>query len=165
MRHRVGRWLRVLLLVAGVLLIAWLPISFFVTGFIRVNARTVYAGNGCLSITYGFSREREAEHFPLLTRDGAATRASPPASSSALDPTPPPVLHDFDSGIHLNERIYFSSAVRSDVLWPSLNRIKGYQLVLPLWILAAICLAWPTTAFVARRRKRQRGFLVELEGG
>ena len=89
MRHCVGRWLRILLLAAGVLLLAWLPISFFVTGFIRINHRTVYAGNGYLSITNRFSREIEQEHFPPLTRDGAATRPSPPASSPAPDPIPP----------------------------------------------------------------------------
>ena len=160
MRHGVGLWLRVLLLVAGVLLLAWLPISFFLTGFIRVNYRTVYAGNGYLSITYGFSREREQEQFPLLTRDGAATRASPLASSPEPETVPPPFFCDFDSGIHLNERSDFSSIVRSDVLRPSFNRMKGYQLFLPLWIPAAICLAWPTTVFIARRHRRKRGFLI-----
>ena len=164
MRHRVGRWLRVVLFVAGVLLLAWLPISFFVTAFIRVDCRTVYAGNGYFSYTYGLSREREAEQFPPLRRHGVATRPSPLAESAAPDPSPRPLLYDFDSGIHLNERIYSSSIVRSDVLWLRFNRIKGCQLFLPLWILAVVCLAWPTTAFVARRRSRKQGFLIELGG-
>ncbi len=35
---------------------------------------------------------------------------------------------------------------------------------IPLWLLAAVCLAWPITSFiVARRRRRGRGFEVRTE--
>ena len=41
------------------------------------------------------------------------------------------------------------------------SRTYGY-LVLPNWLLAAVCLAWPVTSFlIARRRRRGRGFAVE----
>src|SRR5687768_15383636 len=34
----------------------------------------------------------------------------------------------------------------------------------PLWLLAAVCLAWPVTSYLVRRRRRGRGFEVEAAG-
>jgi hypothetical protein len=34
---------------------------------------------------------------------------------------------------------------------------------LPLWLLAAVCLAWPVTSLLVRRRRRGRGFEVEAK--
>ena len=34
----------------------------------------------------------------------------------------------------------------------------------PLWLLAAVCLAWPTTSFLLARRRQGRGFEVAVEG-
>ena len=36
-----------------------------------------------------------------------------------------------------------------------------FVLWIPLWLLAAVCLAWPVTSFLVRRRRRGRGFEVE----
>ena len=33
---------------------------------------------------------------------------------------------------------------------------------LPLWLLAFLCLAWPVTSFLLARRRRGRGFPVEI---
>jgi hypothetical protein len=42
----------------------------------------------------------------------------------------------------------------------------SYVVRLPLWLLCAICLAWPVTSFViARRRRKGRGFEVEARPG
>ena len=35
----------------------------------------------------------------------------------------------------------------------------------PLWLLAAVCLAWPVTSLLVRRRRRGRGFEVEAKDG
>jgi hypothetical protein len=54
-----------------------------------------------------------------------------------------------------------------DMVWPSFQRWEvtgSYQLNIPLWLLAFLCLAWPVTSFVvARRRRRTRGFEVEAK--
>ena len=34
----------------------------------------------------------------------------------------------------------------------------------PLWVPAAICLAWPVTSFIIHRRRHKRGFPVEPKG-
>lgn len=39
--------------------------------------------------------------------------------------------------------------------------IKMRMMSLPLWLLAAICLAWPITSYFLRRRREGRGFEVE----
>ena len=36
--------------------------------------------------------------------------------------------------------------------------------VIPLWLLAAVCLAWPVTSLLVQRRRRGRGFEVEAKG-
>jgi hypothetical protein len=36
---------------------------------------------------------------------------------------------------------------------------------IPLWLLSAICLAWPVTSFILARRKPKRGFPVEPKAG
>jgi hypothetical protein len=35
-------------------------------------------------------------------------------------------------------------------------------LSIPLWLLAFLCLAWPVTSFLLARRRRGRGFEVEM---
>ena len=34
-------------------------------------------------------------------------------------------------------------------------------LTIPLWLLAAVCLAWPVTSLILHRRRQKRGFPVE----
>ena len=43
---------------------------------------------------------------------------------------------------------------------------RGGFVVVPLWLVAFLCLAWPVTSFIlARRRRKGRGFEVEARAG
>ena len=61
--------------------------------------------------------------------------------------------------------------MQGNALLPDLvnERFEGFHvvvLVIPLWLLAFICLAWPVTSFIVRRRRRKaRGFEVEAKTG
>ena len=51
--------------------------------------------------------------------------------------------------------------------WPAVQTWRAphqsaYFFTVPLWLLAAVCLAWPVTSFVVRRRRRGRGFDVGM---
>ena len=62
------------------------------------------------------------------------------------------------------ERQYYTS-VFMDHLWPVVQSWQDIHYVqIPLWLLAAICLAWPVTSYVVQRRRRGRGFAVETGG-
>jgi hypothetical protein len=55
---------------------------------------------------------------------------------------------------------------RSMLLPKYANDYGSHFLLIPLWLLAFICLAWPVTSFiVARRRRKGRGFEVEARPG
>ena len=61
-----------------------------------------------------------------------------------------------------------SSTRRSWLMWPDTFHVPRSGLpssdfyLIPLWLLAAICLAWPVTSLLlARRRRKGRGFAVE----
>jgi hypothetical protein len=42
------------------------------------------------------------------------------------------------------------------------DRTDGEAYVfIPLWLLAAVCLAWPVSSFILHRRRQKRGFPVE----
>jgi hypothetical protein len=41
---------------------------------------------------------------------------------------------------------------------------KSMVFSVPFWLLAAVCLPWPVTSFLVRRRRRGRGFEVEARG-
>jgi hypothetical protein len=38
------------------------------------------------------------------------------------------------------------------------------ELELPLWLLAAVCLAWPVASFISHLRRQKRGFPLEPKG-
>ncbi len=53
------------------------------------------------------------------------------------------------------------------ILFPSVwyhPSIPLLNIRIPLWLLAALCLAWPVTSFIVGRRRRRRGFAVEAVG-
>jgi hypothetical protein len=47
-------------------------------------------------------------------------------------------------------------------VWDDETRMVRAEL--PLWLLAAICLAWPVTSFILARRRHKRGFPIEPKG-
>jgi hypothetical protein len=55
----------------------------------------------------------------------------------------------------------FRYGVRPYSVWYFDPQFRVTEVSLPLWLLAAICLAWPVTSFILARRKRKRGFPVE----
>ena len=75
----------------------------------------------------------------------------------------------FEIGVYRPDEAVEELGLRGLVLPEvSLDDIAGIftmtTVELPLWLLAAICLAWPVTSFLVRRR-RGRGFEVEAKGG
>ena len=68
----------------------------------------------------------------------------------------------WDDQVSLN--VYRPYQVQLATFWaPSAVNVRnGWHVVIPLWLLAVLCLAWPVTSFViARRRRGTRGFDVE----
>ena len=65
-------------------------------------------------------------------------------------------------------RIPAPDALPGNALWPHVQRVSASyytttSVAFPLWLLAAVCLAWPVTSFLVRRRRRGRGFEVEAK--
>jgi len=171
MLHRIAQSLRVLLLAAGVLLLAWLPISFFVEIRCYVWSRSpsgagrAVARDGYLSVLLApkISREVQTRQFPLL--EPRADDMQPPQKERA--PTPPTSSgssfnFDFDIDFDINRIDDFRNIRPVYKLLPSFQRgIDQLDATLPLWLPAVACLAWPATSFVVRRRKRKRGFSID----
>jgi hypothetical protein len=61
-------------------------------------------------------------------------------------------------------------SIVADAAFPRISRgdhdtFSYVSVSVPLWLLATICLAWPVTSLLVRRRRRGRGFEVEAKGG
>ena len=69
-------------------------------------------------------------------------------------------LHGFEMRPN-TERAYPSKTPWPTVEYSSRPWYRRLKVGIPLWLLAAICLAWPVTSFIVARRKRRRGFPVE----
>ena len=129
MLRRVARVLRYLLLIAGSIVLVWIPVSYIVysecelssehrSGWIRVHNATLM--------------------IEILRRPYA-----------------------WDDQVSLN--VYRPYQVQLATFWaPSAVNLRyGWHVVIPLWLLAFLCLAWPVTSFLLARRRRGRGFPVE----
>ena len=141
MLRRAHSELRVLLLVVAIALLLWLSLSYFFAAWLTARWPPV-------EVTIASS---DGVFFLMLDN------TLPPHAS-------PGMSLDFRPG----HTLIWDSVSR---VVPSVHQIAvGTQSVnyvfVPLWLLAAICLAWPTTSFiVARRRRRGRGFEVEATAG
>ena len=144
MRRWVVRALRVSLYVAGIVFL----IASLLTHFVAVEAQ-VHIGRGPLHtlVKGGLWRVEITQVTP----------APPPQPAYIKVLAIPGNERDvFDiPGLRAGSGVYVMVGVRSERYW---------TLRMPLWLLAAICLAWPVTSLLlARRRRKGRGFAVEAK--
>jgi hypothetical protein len=163
MLRRVVRSLRALLLTMGLLLLAWLPASFFVevTGFMRSRSSShgglAFVRNGYLCVMLSGASEDQHRQFPLL---GPPADAQP--SQKQRDLTPPASSGSrFDAGFEVVRIVDFRNIRPVCQLLPSYQRgMNSLDATLPLWFLAVACLVWPVMLFVIRWRKQKKGFAI-----
>ena len=135
------RWValitRRLLLVAGLLLVAWMPLSYMWFVVIWIPGVGV----------------------SFVTRNGWGQGSWVYRWTGA-----PPVQPSFQSQSAFPPRADdWRSLWQPDVAWS--DTADAFILLrMPLWLLAFVCLAWPVTSFVVGRRRRgARGFDVEAK--
>lgn len=143
MPGRIARTIRRLLLVAGIGLLLWLPSSFWI--YASVTLPGPAAGCGA-SIRDGFIELWMLDQHPFG----------------------PSVPFEIDAGWDR----YHSGSLRqmaAFAIWPHINYEPYFGdpvVAVPIWMAAALALAWPVIAFMkVRRRGPQRGFAVESGGG
>lgn len=128
--------------VLGLVLLAWLPVSFFLTAGVDWRAL------GSIIRIYSW--------------DGHA-------AASRLEPDS--LFSDWSLfNISISRRNGLDPVSEGLALWPSYNDYSltnpyaSYRqriVTLPLWLLCAFCLAWPVASFHVQRRRRRRGFPVD----
>jgi hypothetical protein len=153
MLRRIARLIRVLFAVAAGVVVIWLPFSFWWLAHLQVvgagQGLSVSSSSGLLSVQF----------VEVLTGSSINLRTDPSISIGGREDA-------FDTGIApLPER---SSMSWHPALWPAFSRgpfgpVVMTSLRIPLWLLAAVCLAWPVTSFIVARWRRGRGFEVETE--
>src|SRR5688500_16310480 len=126
MLRRVARALRLLFWVLGIALFVWLPASYF---FVMVAA---------------------------LPRIGVS--ASQGGFAIQVVQGQPPAYFFNDPELSIS-RVPGGEGQGLGIVAPQWVQLEGpgFALVivqLPLWLLAAVCLAWPVTSFLVRRRRR-----------
>src|SRR5688500_17121189 len=129
MLRRMVRALRILLLVVGLGFLALWPVS----GFFQITLESPWP----FEVTVLASRRGEV---------GMYFYAELPTADR---PRPGFTLYPLDE--------YSWVPGRPGILHADFGPLKLTQVTLPLWLLAAVCLAWPVTSFLVRRR-RGRGF-------
>ncbi len=136
--------LRILLAGVGIVVLVLLPLSFAIGLTVMLpwpyaySITTVYGG-GVSATT------RDDATFPRLPVRAEFLRAGthPQDISRSLVPR--------------HHRSMLPAQTGGGIAWQT-------DVSVPLWLLAAVCLAWPVTSFiVARRRRRGRGFEVQAE--
>ena len=163
MLRRVVRALRIGFVVAGVLLLAWLPISFWymAKGKVSVGSRQLgfHADYGSfllwhrapLSDAPRFAIQRRRAYDPLW-QEWSGGPTVPRRGGQIIIP----------SGTTLMSIKRERNPLEVDYGTLGLRTTIRYVEV-PLWLLAAICLVWPVTSLLlARRRRKGRGFEVEV---
>ena len=139
MLRRVAGITRVLLLLVGLALLVWLPVSFFVYTYLTWSWHLGSSvSSGCVWVW----QEK---------------------GSNIYDPYPPEII-SFDSATDNSLRSALLPAYeRGQILTLKDGAREALDVRFPLWLLAAICLAWPVTSLLlARRRRKGRGFEVEV---
>lgn len=147
-RRRVVRATRGALAALGVGLLLWLPASFFVAVAAHVPVPGGDARGHCAYGALNVSRHS----WTVIGRRIAVWDVNPAYEVAA--------------------------GMTRDALFPRIHRERSHpfgvtdyttrgtvQVTIPLWLLAALCLAWPVTSILLRRRRRRRGFPVEAAAG
>ena len=150
MLRRVAPTVRVLLFVIGLALLLWLPVSYY--SMIRTYSPWPRACG--LSSTHGAAYFYCHVELPLPP-GVTVTRRMPDPSFPIVNFVATRDFRDFEPWLIARD----AWVPRYNVL-PVWNRAV---LRIPLWLLAAACLAWPVTSFLVRRRRRGRGFEVETK--
>lgn len=139
MLRRLTRVVRNGLLLLGLLLLAWLPASFWIAAEMTLPWP---AGGAGAAVRDGFVELWMLERRPLSY------------------PLPFSVEAEWDR--------YHSGAAgqtASYAFWPHIAPSDSFfgetNLALPLWLVAALALAWPVTYLMAHRRVPGKGFAVE----
>src|SRR5688572_21687111 len=135
MLRRVTQVMRMLLLVLGSALMIWFPVSYFLLVVAALPRFGVTAGHGGFAIQW--------------------VRGQPP-------------LYLFNDPEFTITRAPDDEGAPWGILLPGWIKLEGPRFVvailqIPFWLLAAVCLAWPVTSFLVRRRRRGRGFEVETK--
>src|SRR5688572_15106528 len=153
MLRRVARLLRTVLLVLGLLLVAWLPISYLLV------MRCDYSWNDA-----GIGKGISINVYRGCINVNCLYRSTDQLSHSYVNDTGGRPKVEFER----IDRLYF---FLRGAVWPTWQRQVNPShdvgfIWLPIWATAMLALAWPVTSFViARRRRRGRGFEVEAVGG
>ena len=126
-----------MLLTAGLLCTFWLPVSWFYRawGFAESMGIWVGAGDGWLGAVHVPSNMRSFFGSPYSDAYGFERRSGDIEWSRVFRP-----------------HVEFDDQAIAGLIF----------ITIPIWLLAAICLAWPVTSFVIARRRHWRGFPVEV---
>lgn len=144
MLRRIGRTSRVLLFLLGVALLVWIPASFVFVVRLQLPSPAGHAG------------------FHSVDGDMVLWHVTPSSRSPWVGVQARGWWDSYSGDL-------FAHRQRERALWPHawkvpLSTTRVVHIIIPLWLLAAVCLAWPVTSFiVARRRRRGRGFEVGTE--
>ena len=133
MLHRVARALRLLLLVTGIVLLAWLPASFCLV--LEAHASALGRSGGV------FSNDGAVEFWVFHSVPGAQGAS---------------VSFELDRyhGTTMQRTLVFALFPQSPTSWVPIISI-------PLWLPATLALAWPVIAYLgSRHRRARRGFPV-----
>ena len=133
--RRVARFARRALLVVGVLLLTWVPVSYFVTA----DSRTVVGSSSAI------------DAFVMRGLFVAAVHTAPGVAWESV------LRVDVVPGAERTFTWFWLPTVNRFAFQATRTTLVR----LPLWQLALLALAWPAAAFVAKRRRARRGFAVE----
>ena len=140
MLRRLARIVGVGLFALGTVFLIWLPVSYFVlVAFFLSSPRwmpeaLVLAREGAVAVSITVdSDQRITDGFQLVY--------GPIGLAPEKSPTWSPLL--------------------PRITRPFVPEYNHTRFAIPLWLLAAICLAWPVTSFIIHRRRHKRGFPVE----
>src|SRR5688572_8499479 len=147
MLRRVVRGLQIGLLVLGTIIFLWLPISYYYIAAVETSqwpsGVSVYSTEGVATAVVSLDSSAQSLDFNAgvqgISWEHGANSLWP---SFGYDPE-----YTVDTG----------DAVPSFLTVPANVHVSS-----PLWLLAVVCLAWPVTSLLVRRR-RGRGFAVEAK--
>lgn len=132
---RAAQVARILLLVTGVALAIWLPLSFWLVA--ELISTQPASGSGL------FSSDGAIE---VWVHDGPFAA---PADETRFS-IHPDRYHRGSPG----RRFTFA-------MWPHIEHSSGLIVSIPVWILAALVLVWPTASYILDRRRSVRGFAIQ----
>lgn len=139
MLRRVARALRLVLFAVGVAILAWLPISFlYLVWFESPRPGSLSE----IGVVNGFAIFMFTEDNPLYRTNSYDLRFSRASRAFGDD--------------------YLGISLGRDALPDATGApVAMIDVTVPLWLLAALCFAWPVTSFIIARRRHKRGFPIE----